>query len=165
MKVDEFTKIGTDLIADSKAMERTPGEILEELYPYVLEASRRMSAREISRWLQEKRGIQISQPTISRVLRSGTGWHSYSEIIHPVALRVASSLGLSLESFLLDDSKEGANDFEHACENAKRALSEEEYKEVEEGLVYLREKWFSLSLGTRRACAPKFVDMEDRDEP
>jgi hypothetical protein len=137
---------------------------LEELYPYVLEASRRMSAREISRWLQEKRGIQISQPTISRVLRTGPGWDSFDEIIYPVARRVATSLGISLEALLLDDTHEASYELHCAREHAEKILSEEEYKEVTEGLDYLREKWFSLSVATRRHCTPSYVTGEGENE-
>jgi hypothetical protein len=165
MKADELSKIGVDLVADSKALQRTPGKILQELFPYVLEASRRMSAREISRWLEEKHGVQISQPTISRALRNASGgWEGFDEIILPVARRVSSSLGISMKELLLDDSNESSYELHCAREAAENKLTEAEFKEVEEGLEFLRENWFSLSAGTRRACVPSNVLAESEEE-
>lgn len=165
MKPDEISKIGTDLLAASKEAERTTGEVLQEIFPYLYEASRRMSAREISRWLQEKHEIQISQPTISRALRNAkTFWGGFAEIIEPVARRVASSLDISMQELLLDDSNDSSYRLHVATEAAKEKLGEAEVKEVEEGLDFLREKWFALSVGTRRACAPSFVEI-DFNEP
>jgi hypothetical protein len=165
MKNDEFTQIGKELIEDSKKLERSPGEIVQELFPYIYEASRRMSAREICRWLQEKRGIQISQPTISRALRNPSGfWNGFAETIEPVARRVASSLGVTLKHLLLDDGNESNYHFDLNYQSAKETLSASELKDVDEGMKFLQEKWFSLSAGTRRACAPSFIENESEEE-
>lgn len=164
MKAQDFNKIGAELITAAKTAERTPGEIIQELFPYIYEASRRMSARDICRWLQEKYEIQISQPTISRALRNERlYWESFAEIIEPVARRVASSLDISMEELLLDDGNEAGYHLHLASEAAKEKLRESELKEVEEGLDFLGEKWFSLSVGTRRACAPSITSLNGDD--
>jgi hypothetical protein len=159
-----LSNLGSELVAASKKVERTPGEILQEIFPWVFEASRRMSARQISAWLKEQRGIEISQPTISRALRSPKGfWDGFAETIEPTARRIASSVGASMKDLLLDDGNDASYDFHLAYQKAKRELSKEEIQEVEEGLEFLRENWFSLSVGTRRACAPSFACEDDEE--
>ncbi|MDR3402187.1 MAG: hypothetical protein P4L99_06775 [Chthoniobacter sp.] len=161
MKTKELSKIGTELISASKAIERTPGEILQELFPYIYEASRRMSSRQIAKWLDEKHGIQISQPTISRALRNPAGFEDwFAENIEPTARRVASSLSIEMGELLFDDSERGAYHFAMAQENAQESLSKDELADVEEGMNLLREKWFALSIGTRRACYPAMTREE-----
>lgn len=155
MKADEFSKIGSKLVSASKAIDRTPGEVLQELFPYIYEASRRMSARQIAKWLADEYGIQISQPTISRALRNPEAFDEwFTENIEPTARRIASSLGMPITELLLDTTAEADLELHERREHAKESLSEAELKEVEEGLAFLANKWFSLSAGTRRACFP-----------
>ena len=164
MKTDDLSKIGNELISASKAIERKPGEILEELFPYIYEASRRMSARQIVKWLEEQYGIQISQPTVSRALRNPVAFHEwFVENIEPTARRVADSLGISMRELLFDDSDRGAYHFHLAQEVAKENLSKEELADIEEGMKYLREKWFALSVGTRHACYPHKENEEESE--
>jgi hypothetical protein len=162
--MDTLVSVGAELVAASKQVERKPGEILQEIFPFVFEASRRMSARQISAWLKENRGIEISQPTISRALRSPKGfWDGFAETIEPTARRIASSLGVAMRDLLLDDGDESSYDFHLHYQEAKKKLSKEELKEVDEGMDFLRQNWFSLSVGTRRACAPSFAGEEDEE--
>lgn len=165
MDTEYFSKIGTDLVGTSKEAKRTPGEILQELFPYVYEASRRMSARQISKWLEEKHGIQISQPTISRALRDPNAFEEwYAENIEPTARRVASSFELPLEDLLFDDSTQGSYQLALAEDAAKERMSREELADVREGIKYLAEAWFTLSIGTRRACYPEKLREEGKEE-
>jgi hypothetical protein len=165
MTADKFSQIGSNLVSASKEIERTPGEILQELFPYVYEASRRMSARQISKWLEEQHGIQISQPTISRALRNPKMFEDwFTENIEPTARRIVSSLNVSMTELLFDDSDNAAYRFALAEDAAKKSLSDGELKEIDEGFAYLREKWFPLSVGTRRALYPEKTQEQWEDE-
>ncbi|MBG1267251.1 hypothetical protein [Nostoc sp. WHI] len=162
MNITDLSKIGIELIEASKEVERKPGEVLQEIFPFVYEASRRMSAREISKWLQDKYDIQISQPTLSRALKDPKQfWDGYTETIEPVARRIASSLGINIKSVLFNLGQEDDMAFHEAMQDAKHKLSKSELKDVEDGLVFLREKWFVLSDGTRRDCSPFFDEAQE----
>jgi hypothetical protein len=151
----DIANIGAELVGASLSTERSPGEVLNELFPYVHEASRRMSTRSIRDWLKENHGIQISQPTLSRALRSpGKYWRAFAEYIKPWARRVEEAVPGSMQDFLFD-----ARLFRHFVKDLPPAKSfpEEsdervEYGEIEEAADFLDERWFSLSEESRLQC-------------
>ena len=146
--------------------EQSPGEVLEELFPYVYDASRRMSTRAISAWLKENHGIQISQPTISRALRKGERyWQGFTDYIEPWARRVEAEIDASMEDFLFRDEV-----FHHMVKevppsNAFAADSAEavRYGEFEDAVSFLEQKWFTLSLETRLLCRRYFREPEEAE--
>jgi hypothetical protein len=163
-----FTEVGTELVAASKEIECSPGEILQEIFPFVFEASRRMSARQISTWLKENRGIEISQPTISRALRNPRKyWEAFADSIEPHARIVENALDWPMEKFLYNQKG-----FEHATVEQKERPkvsgdTEEEMlaslDEYRSAVGFLRDNWFSLDNSVRDSCYPFFQPEKEEE--
>jgi len=47
---------------------------LEELFPYIVIASKHMSARAISRWFEDKKNLKISAASVAKVIREKEGY-------------------------------------------------------------------------------------------
>jgi hypothetical protein len=162
----DIANIGAELVGASLGTERSPGEVLNELFPYVNEASRRMSTRGIRDWLKENHGILISQPTLSRAIRSpGKYWQAFAEYIEPWARRVEEAVPCTMQDFLFD-----ARLFRHFVEELPPANSFPEesdervkYGEVEEAADFLEQKWFSLSEESRLQCRRHFRQMDEAE--
>jgi hypothetical protein len=162
----DIADIGAELVEASRNMDRSPSEVLEELFPYVHDASKRMSTRGIRDWLKENHGIQISQPTISRALRNPEKyWRVFAEYIEPWARRVEESISAKMQDFLFDERI-----FDHLIKEippaaAFAADSDEsvEAAQVEAAANFLEQKWFTLSHETRLQLRRYFREMDDAE--
>jgi hypothetical protein len=57
-----------------------------ELFPFIFEASQRMSARAISRFLLEEQGVKLSAVTITKALNDPKkSWNAFFDTIDPSA--------------------------------------------------------------------------------
>lgn len=63
-------QIGAELVEAARSQTEDSLPLSTKLFPYIYKASRRMSLRMISRWLQEKHGVSLSAAAISRALNS-----------------------------------------------------------------------------------------------
>jgi hypothetical protein len=76
--------------------------VLGELFPYVQDASQRMSTRAISRWLADTHGIKLSAVSISKALRNPDKyWDEYFDAIEPAAINVENQSEVFMKDFLL----------------------------------------------------------------
>jgi hypothetical protein len=162
----DIANIGAELVEASLKKEPSAGEVLSELFPYVYDASRRMSTRGIRDWLKQNHGIQISQPTLSRALRNPEKYRQgFAEFIEPWARRVEEAIPPSMQDFLFDDrlfkhfvdELPPANSFPQDSDEAAR------FTEVEEAVEFLENRWFSLSEETRLQYRRYFVQMDEPD--
>ncbi len=158
----DIASIGAELVEASQTREPSAGELLSELFPYVHDASRRMSTRGIRDWLKQNHGIQISQPTLSRALRNPEKYRqAFAEFIEPWARRVEEAIPPSMQDFLFDDrlfkhfvdELPAANSFPQDSEEAAQ------FSEVEDAVEFLENRWFSLSGETRQQYRRYFVQM------
>src|ERR1035437_3237553 len=80
--------VGQKLVGHSKSAEFTANRgLVVELFPFIFEASERMSARSISRFLQEEQNIRLSAVTITKALNDPKkNWLSFFESIEPAAI-------------------------------------------------------------------------------
>lgn len=160
----ELSDIGQALIAASESERGSAREVLRELFPYIDEASKRMSSRAISHWLKENYGVQISPATILRALRSpDKHYQDFVEYIEPWALIVENATDCSMENFLFD-----RRIFEHVIQSPTvQAVEQEEVLaelgELKAATTFLREKWFVLSSRAQANCR-RFVGVV-ADEP
>jgi hypothetical protein len=160
----DIVSIGTGLVEASQARDPSASELLSELFPYVYEASRRMSTRGIRDWLKENHGIQISQPTLSRALRNSEKYRqAFAEFIEPWARRVEEAIEPSMQDFLFDDRV-----FKHFVDELPPASSfppdsdeAAQFAEVEDAIEFLENRWFSLSEETRQQYRRYFVQMDE----
>lgn len=63
-------QIGAELVEASKSQTEHSLPLSTKLFPYIYVASRRMSLRAISRWLEDNHGCSLTAASISRALSS-----------------------------------------------------------------------------------------------
>jgi hypothetical protein len=154
--------------ADQRAEFSARG-IIGELFPYIYQASRRMSTRAISRWLEEGPKIKLSAVSIAKALRNPEKyWQQFAESIEPQARIVQDALDWPMEDFLY--KPEG---FEHVVSDSKTAPkvsgeSNDEMQrsiwEYENAVEFLRRKWFSLDPAVRDNCWKYFHSNEEEEK-
>ena len=66
---DSLKDIGAELVDHSEQEFTAERSSLEELFPYIIIASKTMSARAISRWFEEKKNIKISAASVAKAIR------------------------------------------------------------------------------------------------
>ena len=158
-----LSRIGNELVSASETVKLSASELLTQLFPYVWEASRRMSTRGISRWLGENHGLEISHASVSRALRQAErNWQGFAEFIEPAARIAADAAGQDIETVLLDESllehlvkvpELGGETQEEIAEN---------YEELGEAVTFLRDNWFTLRKPLRNMCSKYFSDAEGK---
>lgn len=160
--------VGAQLVQASEDWKRSAGEILTELFPYVFEASKRMSTRAICRWLEELHGIKISQPTISRALRNPEKyWEPFAELMEPHARIVERAIKIPMGDFMEDERILDVGLRETLeVEGHNQEEVEDSFREIEWAANYLRKHWFCLSPQTRSNMTHFFEekDTEPQDK-
>lgn len=161
-KLVSLTTIGRDLVAHSQREEMAAKRgLVVELFPFIYEASSRMSARAISRFLLEQHGVKLSAVTITKALADPQkNWNLYFDNIEPIARAFERGSWHTLMSkFLFDDKKF------HEMTKALpirafeghwldlRALTRIKVEDDEAGNI-LREKWFSIPQEIRLKARP-----------
>ena len=157
----DLTEVGQKLVGHSKSAEFTATRgLVIELFPFIYEASERMSARAIGRFLVEEQKIKLSQVTITRALNDPKkSWLSYFASIEPEAITIAKwSKSRSFKFLFLSKA-----DYENRTSLDKdgvitgmmargvRALLQPERIAADK---VIREKWFSIGLGIRLKAKP-----------
>jgi predicted nucleic acid-binding protein len=107
MSIDPYVEeIGEALVMSAEQDEsfsKQRGRV-DELFPYIYRASKRMSTRAISRWLMEARNVKLSAVTIAKALReSDRYWLSYYDEVEPASGIVARAYGFDDGRQLLED--------------------------------------------------------------
>ncbi|MDD5140618.1 MAG: hypothetical protein PHY43_10215 [Verrucomicrobiales bacterium] len=165
--------VGQKLVGHSKSAEFTANRgLVVELFPFIFEASDRMSARAICRFLMEEQGIRLSQVTIAKALNDPKkSWRSFFENIEPSAIVLAKhSKSASFKYLFLSKA-----DYENRTSLDKdgtitgmlargvRAMMRPEWVAADK---VIREKWFSIGLATRLKAKPHLEDhlmaLEDK---
>ncbi len=154
-------EIGQKLVGHSKSAEFTASRgLVVELFPFIFEASGRMSARAISRFLQEEQNIKLSSVTITRALNDPKkSWLSFFATFEPYAITEAKwhrpasfkYLFVSKSEYESKDMPEVNSRLGRAIGRGARALLQPERVAAQR---VLREKWFSIGLSTRLKAKP-----------
>ena len=153
--------VGQKLVGHSKSAEFTANRgLVVELFPFIFEASERMSARSISRFLQEEQNIRLSAVTITKALNDPKkSWIAFFECIEPAATITAKWFRPASFKFLFVSKSEyetrimpdADNKFTRALGHGVRALLQPERVAADK---VLREKWFRIGLATRLKAKP-----------
>ena len=161
-KPPSLTAIGQTLVAHSHKvkLEEKRGVVVE-LFPFIFEASSRMSARAISRFLKEKHGVQLSAVTVSKVLSDlKKSWNQYFDVIEPFAKVFEKGSSQTPMSVFLFDDKAFNRMFDGFPIRAYRghrldlkALCRITIADAEAANI-LRDKWLSISLDIRLKARP-----------
>jgi hypothetical protein len=152
-----LTEVGQKLVGHSKSADFTATRgLVIELFPFIFEASDRMSARAISRFLQEEQKIKLSQVTITRALNDPKkSWLSYFKQIEPEAITIAKwGKSRSFKYLLLTKGEfERIMSFEEVgffSSKVARGMISVLRPDRAAAIKVMREKWFSIGLGTRQ---------------
>ncbi len=148
--------IGQKLVGHSKEAEFTANRgLVIELFPYIFEASERMSVRAISRFFEEEQDIKLSYVTIGKALNDPKkSWLSFFDSVEPAAVVTAKWFKPPTFKFLFwskgeYDSKimpDADSKLARAVGHGVRALIQPERVAADR---VLREKWFSIGQATR----------------
>jgi hypothetical protein len=153
--------VGQKLVGHSKSAEFTANRgLVVELFPFIFEASERMSARAIGRFLMEEQNIRLSQVTIAKALNDPKkSWLSFFEGIESSAITTAKWFRPASFKYLFVSKSEyetrimpdAENKFSRALGHGVRAILQPERVAADK---LLREKWFSIGLATRLKAKP-----------
>lgn len=148
MKDETKENIGDSLLAYAKGAEFSAqrGAVIE-LFPYIFQASKRLSARAISSFLQEKHGVKISYVTLGKALRQPEKyWNLFYDSIEPYAWTVGEAHEKPLKYFMSEPDK-----FQEMLETKPCYLVDDiddkhswttAMGEYDEALRILDDKWF-----------------------
>src|ERR1039457_3950205 len=94
--------VGQKLLAHSKVTEFTARHgLVVELFPFIVGAAERMSARAISRFLEKEQGVKLSSVTIQRALNDPKkSWNLFFDAIEPAARIYAKGESVPMRDFL-----------------------------------------------------------------
>ena len=157
-KQTDATDIGLKLVGHSKSTEFTAYRgLVIELFPFIFEASQRMSARAISRFLLEEQGVKLSAVTITKALNDPKkSWNAFFDTIEPSARVIAN--WVKSEAFALLFKSRGAYEshIDKAIGNpigrfAAKLLLKEDVVSADR---ILRAKWFCINTETRQKAKP-----------
>jgi len=154
--------IGKDLVAHAhkSKLEEKRGVVVE-LFPFIYEASARLSSRGISRYLWEKHKVKISAVTVAKALSDlKRSWNQYFDVIEPFArIFEKGSYFTPMGVFLFDDKR--FREMTEALPMRRyrghwldlKALCRITVEDVEAANI-LRDKWYSISLDIRLKARP-----------
>jgi hypothetical protein len=165
--------VGQKLVGHSKSAEFTANRgLVVELFPFIFEASSRMSARSISRFLQEEQNIRLSAVTITKALNDPQkSWLSFFESIESSAIIIAKHaktasfkyLYLSKADYENRTSLDKEGMITGMVARGVRALIRPEWVAADK---VIREKWFSIGVATRLKAKPyleeHLMSLEDK---
>jgi hypothetical protein len=151
--VVSISAIGQTLMEHSKSADLDGKRgLVVELFPFIFGANERMSARAISRFLQEHNGVKLSAVTITKALKDPKRrWVQFFETIEPyVEAYEQWDQSAKREAFLFDDKGFKAIQYP-GRELLRKHLLKFKYARA---IDLLREKWFSIDYETRLKARP-----------
>jgi hypothetical protein len=164
-------ELGCQLVEDSNLNEEFSAQrgLINEMFPYIYEASKRMSSRAISRWLEANK-IKLSAATIAKALRNPKPlWEEVLEEVEPAAFTFARAHDVEVQTLL--ENEELFCALQGATPTIAEGVTDEgartAFDEYQAAGWKLKEDWFSLPEQAREAClscAPLSIDEKDVEE-
>jgi hypothetical protein len=179
-EISRTTEVGRSLLEFAKEADFSARRgVVADLYPYIVAASKRMSARAIARYLEEQHDVKVSAVTVAKAIRNPKKyWMFFFDTIEPYARRIQEGHNVAMESFLFDYDV-----FEHFChtdEQPKHLVAnnaeelEAAFDDYAEAVTIIEEKWFGLDDEIRRDAQAylanqleefnKVVDEDEHEE-
>ncbi len=148
---DRIHQIGSELVRSSAKAEFTAQRsIVDDLFPYIYLASRRMSLRAISRWLAAEHGIKLSDVAVARAMRNADKhWREMVEEIEPAARQFADAHDAHAVEVLSDEKLFEALEVKPPILDADVS---EAYDRYVEAAGILRNRWFGYPEEVREQC-------------
>ena len=170
VKKVSLDSVGAELVQEARSQSEESLPLSTRLFPYVLIASRRMSLRKISAWLEDKHGVSMSAGTISRSLnKPELHLERLSEFIAPVARYVGTAYHVSATSLLFDKvSENGPSALHVMAEHDHKSPENEEDIDRWGELQFLASVWEPIPDEVQQMLAPYLrylVDPEETQNP
>ena len=153
-------------MAHSQEQEISGRGLVSSLFPYIYTASKRMSTRSISAFLQEKHGVKLSAVTIAKALREPER-HAMAilERVEPAARIVATALDVSPDNLLEDENCFVAvKDKPPKIPSGRREEAEEALAEYAAARDCLETEWFALPSDLRLMTLGVLAKQEHDEE-
>ena len=165
--------VGQKLVGHSKSAEFTANRgLVTELFPFIFEASERMSARAVGRFLQEHQNIRLSAVTITKALNDPKkSWISFFETLQPHATINAKWFRPASFKYLFwskNEFESRANPKTDGAISRVIATTARAWLQPERtaAVKFLTEKWFSVGMATRLKARPyleeHLMSLEDK---
>ncbi len=152
------SEIGLKLVGHAKSADFSANRgLVNELFPFIFEASERMSARAISRFLLEEQSVKLSAVTITKALNDPKkSWNAFFDTIEPSAKAIANWGKWETLEFLFKGRAKYENTVDKAIGNPLGRIAA---KLLVKGDVVtadkvLRQKWFCIGYETRQKAKP-----------
>jgi hypothetical protein len=162
----DISEIGASLVAHSQEQEMSGRGLVSSLFPYIYMASKRMSTRAISAFLQGEHGVRLSAVTIAKALREPEK-HAQGilERVEPAARTVAAALDVSPESLLEDPNCfEAMKDKPPGIWPGTREEIAEALAEYDAARDCLETEWFALPSDLRLMTLGVLKKQEREEE-
>ncbi len=160
--MNELLEAGKELIEYAEQADFTAQRgLIDELFPFIYVASKRMSLRAICRWLKENHRIQISVNAVSKAMRNQeTYWTQLVELVEPSARIMAETYNMHPYEVL-----DNFEFFKHLETETPSVVAEDsegierELQQVAVAVGVLRNRWFNLPEEVRNQCRRFFVSV------
>ena len=157
-KTTSATDIGLKLVGHAKATEFTAHRgLVIEMFPFLFEASQRMSARAISRFLLAEQGVKLSAVTITKALNDPKkSWNAFFDTIEPSARDIAGWAKLESLDWLFKSRVGYEKWVDSAIGNPLGRLGAKLFlkADVLSADRILRGKWFCINHEARQKAKP-----------
>jgi hypothetical protein len=162
-KNTNIDEVGNSLIEHVRDAAVTRPGIVEEIFPHIVQASKKISARAIAKFLEEKHGVKVSYVTIGRALRNPQKyWNLYYNSIEQSAWTVAETHGKPLKHFMSEpEMYQEMLDGEKVYQADNQDEIQRAVADYENAVALLDAKWFCFDdvilEEARKYLLPRFV--------
>jgi hypothetical protein len=166
---DERQKLGWELMECSRENEEFSAQrgLINELFPFIYEASKRMSSRAISRWLAAN-NVKLSAVTIAKALRNPKPyWQELLEEMEAPARIVATAYRCEVNDLMgSQELYESLAKKTATVDAVTREGASNSFHEIQGATNAIQKKWFSLPESIREAClANADLELEEDSLP
>ena len=165
----DISEIGASLVTHSQEQEISGRGLVSSLFPYIYTASKRMSTRAISAFLQEEHGVKLSAVTIAKALREPEKHAAVAvDRIEPAARVVAAAQGADVEELLANsDYFTAIRDRPPTIHGTQDDELRDAIFEYKDAIEDLEKEWFALPSDLRSlalAAWEKAQQEEDEED-
>ena len=169
--MNTIKELGAKLVQDSKLNDElcTQRGLIFHLFPFIFEASKRMSSRAIVHWL-EAYGTKLSLATVAKALRNpNVYWQEIYDDIEPAAIVFAEVHSLKVRDLLGDHELffnlvHDKNTFPTMEDRLPTGSPHDRYDEYLDACAKLQQDWFCLPPASIEACLASVPEDEPATE-
>ena len=155
--------IGSQLLDHAASPEAFSARgILDDLFPYIFDASKRMSTHAISKWLLETHKVKLSATAIANALRKPEKyWMRLAQKAEETAQRVSKYTKVPVIDLLFADKELQKRIDDDAWKEKQGKRSAGERMLFQFSVSALDDDWFFYSKEVRTECIPFLKCLKD----